>query len=67
MTSEADVYRSASVIMRQHGDTALEVAQARANKLWDAGDDEGAAVWMRIARAIEVLRKTKTESEDAVH
>ena len=43
MISEADVYRSAQVMLREHGDEALALSQARANKHYDAGDDQGAA------------------------
>lgn len=67
MISETDIYRSALVVLRQHGDGAMEIAQTRASKFWDAGDDEGAATWMRIARAIEVMQKTEADSDEAVH
>ena len=56
MVSEAGIYRSAQVMVRQHGDNALEIAWARANTLRNSDDDEGVAVWMRIARAIENLQ-----------
>ena len=42
MVSEADIYRSAQVMRREHGNAAIELAQAHANKHWDAGDDQGA-------------------------
>ena len=41
MISEADIYRSAQVMIRGHGKAALELSRARANAFWDAGDDKG--------------------------
>ena len=67
MIAESDIYRSAQVLIREHGDLALEVAESRANKFWDAGDDEGAAVWMRIARAIRDLQKVRPEASNRTH
>jgi hypothetical protein len=49
------------------GDDALALSQARANKHRDAGDDQGAAVWMRIARAIEELGRTAAEDGELRH
>jgi hypothetical protein len=67
MPSEADIYRSAQVMLRERGDNALELSQARAYKHWDAGDDQGAAVWMRIARAIGELQRTAPEDGELRH
>ena len=67
MTSNADIFRSARVMVREHGDGALEFAQSRANALWDKNDDKGAAVWMRIARAVEELRKQSPGTTDQAH
>ena len=67
MISDADIYCSARVMIREHGDGALAAAQNRANAFWDKGDDEGAAVWMRIARAIEGLQKTSPGKSDLTH
>ncbi len=67
MISEADVYRSAQVMRREHGHEALALSQARVNKHRDAGDDDGAAVWMRIARAIVELQRVVPEGGEATH
>ena len=51
MPSEIDIYRSASVLIHQHGeDAALEAAQ-RADALLEKGDVRGCAVWKRVVRA----------------
>ena len=44
MISEADIYRSAQVMIREHGKAALELSRARANAFWDAGADKAAAI-----------------------
>jgi hypothetical protein len=67
MISDSDIYRSAQVMRREHGDNALALSQARANKHQDAGDDQGAAVWMRIARAIEELGRMAPEDSELRH
>jgi hypothetical protein len=67
MISDADIYRSAQVLIREHGDDAKATAQSRANAFWDKGDDDGAAVWMRIAGAIEELQKTSPGTTDRSH
>ena len=36
MISDADVYRSANVMIREHGDDARAVAKRRANAFWDS-------------------------------
>ncbi len=49
MTSDLDIYRTASVLIREHGkDAALEAAQ-RADAMLEKGDMEGAAVWRRVS------------------
>ncbi len=45
MTSDLDIYRSATVLIREHGeDAALEAAQ-RADGRLERGDLEGCVVW----------------------
>ncbi len=53
MTDDIDIWRSASLLVKQHGDDAgLHVAM-RAGELLDAGDLDKQRVWLRILRAIE--------------
>ena len=46
-------------------DKAVAEAVRRSNRLAEAGATEGAAVWKRIASAIEEMQKTKPDG--AVH
>ncbi len=66
MIPDLDIYRSAAVLIREHGeDAALEAAQ-RADAMLERGDMEGAAVWRRILGAVEELqRKERREGEPA--
>ncbi len=57
MISDLDIYRTASVLIREHGeDAALEAAQ-RADAMLEAGDIDGSAVWKRVLEAIKKIRR----------
>ena len=65
MTSDLDIYRSAAVLVREHGqDAALEAAQ-RADAMLERGDVEGCAVWKRIADAVDEIRRTAPRDGEA--
>ena len=67
MISDLDIYRSAQVLIKQHGADAPTRAAMRAVAMLDKGDLGGYAVWRRILRAVEGLQKTEPESGEAVH
>ena len=57
MTSDLDIYRSASVLIREHGaGAALEAAQ-RADAMLERGDVGGSAIWNRVLRAAEEIER----------
>ncbi len=56
MISELDIYRSAPVLVNQHGEDAPIHAAMRADAMLEAGDLDGYAVWKRILRAVEELQ-----------
>ncbi len=58
MTSDLDIYRSASVLVKQYGEDAPIEAAMRADAMIEAGDWDGLAVWRRILRAVEELQET---------
>ncbi len=67
MTSDLDIFRSANVLIREHGeDAALEAAQ-RADAMLEKGDMEGAAVWRRVLRAVEEMQRTRQVPGEATH
>ncbi len=67
MIPDLDIYRSANVLVKRHGEDApIEVAM-RADAMLDKGDMDGYAVWKRILRAVEELQGTGPRSDEAVH
>ncbi len=50
MTTDLDLYRSARLLIDQHGEDAARDAAMRADALLEAGDMEGRRVWLRIER-----------------
>ncbi len=67
MTSDLDIYRSANLLVKQHGKDAQVHAAMRADAMLEEGDLDGLAVWKRILRAVEELRGTEPKSGQAVH
>ena len=57
MTSDLDIYRSANVLIRAHGEEATIAAAQRADAMLEKGDLEGFAVWKRIVRAVEEIER----------
>lgn len=56
MTSDLDIYRTAMLLIQQHGANAALHASARHDELLGAGDIDGSAVWKRVLAAIDTLR-----------
>ena len=48
MTTDLDIYRSAKLMIDQHGEAAAIQAAMKADAMLDKGDLDGAAVWRRI-------------------
>ena len=60
MIPELDIYRSAQVLVKQHGEDAPIHAAMRADAMLEAGDLDGYAVWKRIVKAAgELLSKER--------
>ena len=55
MTLSADVYRTATLMIKEYGEFAPAGAFIKADQLRDVGDQIGRDVWLRIARAAEEL------------
>ncbi len=55
MIPDLDIYRSANVLVKQHGKDAPVHAAMRADAMLEKGDLDGCAVWRRILRAVEEL------------
>ncbi len=57
MIPDLDIYRSAQVLVKRHGEDAPIHAAMRADAMLEAGDLDGYATWRRILRAVEVLQR----------
>ena len=58
MPSEIDIYRSAKLLVDQHGEDAPIFAAQQADKCLETGDVDGKAAWMRVIAAIKELTNT---------
>ena len=67
MIPDIDIFRSASLLVKQHGQDAPIEAAMRADAMLDKGDLDGYATWKRILRAIEELQETDPKPDEAVH
>lgn len=52
---EKDIYRSAKLLIDQHGADAPIHAAMRIDALMEAGDGQGVSVWKRVLMAIDEL------------
>jgi len=67
VTSDLDIYRTASVLIREHGDEADLVAAQRADKFLEDGDMDGSTVWRRVLKAIKEIRREEPRKGEAVN
>ena len=67
MIPNLDIWRSASVLVKRHGPDAPIQAATRADAMLEVGDVEGYAVWKRILRAVEELRRVEPGPGVKVH
>jgi hypothetical protein len=56
MVPDADIWRAATLLIREHGDEAAATAARRAGEMHDQGDCDGRRVWQRIRRAVVELQ-----------
>ena len=55
MIPDLDIYRSAQVLVKRHGQDAPIEAAMRADAVLETGDLDGYAVWKWIVKAVEKL------------
>jgi hypothetical protein len=60
MIPDIDIWRAATLLIKQHGQNAEIAAARRVDELAEQEDQEGRAVWLRIKRAIVELKTTPT-------
>ena len=62
---EKDIWRTAALLIKQHGGKAGEIAKLRVIDMMEKKDADGQAVWKRVVQAVNDL--TKVPGDDAVH
>ncbi len=67
MTSDLDIYRSANILMKRHGEDAPILAAMRADAMLETGDLDGYAVWKRILRAVDEMGNTTPGADQAMN
>ncbi len=67
MIADLDIYRSAQVLVKRHGQDAPIHAAMRADATLEKGDMGGAAVWRRVLKAVEELQRKKRREGEAAH
>ncbi len=67
MIPDLDVYRTAKLLVDQHGDMAPIHAAMNADAMLAKGDMDGRAVWLRIVRAVEELLDKKSRGSERLH
>ncbi len=55
MIPDLDIYRTAQILVKHHGQDAPIQAATRADAMLEKGDLDGYAVWKRIVKAAEEL------------
>ncbi len=67
MTSDLDLYRSAKLLIDQHGEDAAIHAAMQADACSEKGDLEGKAVWLRVIKAGKEMQRTRPRRDEATH
>ena len=57
--TDLDIYRSARVLIDQHGEDAPIWAAQKANTMLERGNMDGERLWLRILEAIDTLQATE--------
>ncbi len=67
MIPDLDIFRSAQVLVKRHGQDAPIHAAMRAEAMLDKGDLDGCAVWKRVLQAVGELQRARPGPDVAVH
>ncbi len=67
MVSDIDIYRTANILVKQHGEDAPIHAAMRADELLEEGDLDGYAVFKKVVKAVETLLTRETPLDAVIH
>jgi hypothetical protein len=63
MISQKNIYITAQMLIKQHGDEAEDYADGMMRSFIEKDDVKGAGVWLSIGQAIEDLRNKKRQGK----
>ena len=66
-TSDASIYRSAKMLIKQHGDETTSMVTTMIREFIDLEDPEAIFVWNRILKAVEELQAQERSGGATVH
>ncbi len=64
MTTDLDIYRTANVLIREHGEDATLEAAQRADAMLEKGSVDGQRVWKRVLKAIKKIQREERGSRE---
>jgi hypothetical protein len=67
MPTDLDIWRTANLLLKQHGEKALEHAAGRAVDCAFADDKEGAGEWRRVIEAVRELQRRQRHDGEALN
>ena len=62
--TDAEVWRTAVLLVQERGLHAQYHAMTRASALKAAGDEAGAAAWLKVFEAVEEVWRTEREGDE---
>ncbi len=65
--SELDIYRTAKLLVDNHGAEAPIHAAMNADAMLAKGDMDGRGVWLRVVKAVEELLDKKPRGPERLH
>ena len=63
--NEIDIYRSAHLLIKHHGEEAAIFAAMQADACLEKGELDGKVVWLAVIKAVEELQDTTPPDGDA--
>jgi len=67
MLDDIDIFRTAKLLISQHGDDAPIQAAMKADAMLAKGDLDGQRVWKRVLTAIDELQSDERPADASVH
>ena len=67
MVHDLDIYLTARLLIREHGETAAEEASKRVDLMLSKQDWDGEAKWRHVLKAIDELQATEPPDDPALH